>query len=131
MDDVPFVIEIYSLQRLIRRVPVNVEQIAMVTVKVRRSLAGGIGRMPGQHMISQLELKGGLTGKNETDIRCRHFVLRGLFCSGGVHTIVPCGFMAAVLIYDRHVGSENTGRLRRRGQRGSLPGLAPFGNKPV
>jgi hypothetical protein len=28
--------------------------------------------------------------------------------------------MAAVPIYDRHVGSENTGRLRRRGQRGSL-----------
>jgi len=53
----PFVIEIDGLVRLVWSVLVDIQQIAMVAIKVRGTLASSVARMPRQNVIAKFKLE--------------------------------------------------------------------------
>ncbi len=62
MDDVPFVVEIDSLEGLPGRFLIDQEQIAVIAIEVARSFASRATAMPGQKMAAHLSFKNICTG---------------------------------------------------------------------
>ena len=57
MNHVPFIVKVDRFIRLGRRILVNVQQISVLTIEVRRPLTSCPARMPRQNMISQFKLE--------------------------------------------------------------------------
>ena len=57
MHDVPFIVEVNCLVRLVWSILINIQQVSMLTIEIRRTLTARAARMPRQNMVPQFQLE--------------------------------------------------------------------------